>query len=143
MKYLKLFETWNDNIIDNSLFVSGRAKYEPNVANGRITYRTGNSEPFYHAEITKKGDKFICKVYKRKKDGTDKRIKNKIKKTLKTAHNYVREYLNQRLKNKMKKKQIEEVDLVQPEVLPEIQPMATPMEPMIEPKSKTVIHRFY
>jgi RecG-like helicase len=143
MKHIKLFETWNDNIIDKSLFISGRAKYNPKVSNDVIHYKTDKSEKEYTAEITKKGGKFICKVYKIKKDGEKKRIKNKIKNTLKTAHNYVREYLNQRLKNKPKKKEKkQDLDLMKIEE-PQVQPMIPPMMPMEELKSKTIIRRFY
>jgi RecG-like helicase len=142
MKYLKIYETWNDNIIDKSLFVSGRAKYEPKISNGVITYKTGDSEPYYTAEITKKGGKFICKIYKIKKGGEKKRIKNKMKNTLKTAHNYVREYLNQRLKKKTKKKEKKDLDIMKIEE-PQVQPMMPPMMPMETPKSKTIIRRFY
>ena len=141
MKVLKTFETWNDNIIDNSLFISGRAKYEPKVSNGVITYKTKDSQ--YHAEITKKGGKFICKIYKTKKNGTDVRIKNKIKKTLKTAHNYVREYLNDRLRKKDKKKKEEKSDMIITHDEPQIQMPPIPMMPMQEPKSPTIIRRFY
>jgi len=51
MKNLKTFENWNDNIIDNSLFVSGRAKYNPKVYGGVIKYKTGTAEPYYFSEI--------------------------------------------------------------------------------------------
>ena len=90
MKNLKTFENWNDNIIDNSLFVSGRAKYNPKVYGGVIKYKTGTAEPYYFSEISKKGDKFICKIYKKKKNGEEIRLRNKIKKDLKSEHNYVR-----------------------------------------------------
>jgi RecG-like helicase len=145
MKHLKLFETWNNNIIDRSLFISGRAKYEPKISNGVITYKTGDSEPYYTAEITKKGGKFICKIYKIKKNGKKNRIKNKMKNTLKTAHNYVREYLNQRLKKKTKKKEkpekVDDLKIEEPQMEP-MMPMAMPMpsEPL---KSGPTIHRFY
>ena len=158
MKILKTFETWNDNNIDKSLFVSGRAKYSPKISNNKIAYKTGTSEPYYFAEITKKGEKFICKVYKRKKDGTEIRIKNKIKRTLKTAHNYVREFLNQRLKKKKKKKEKEkDVDMeiinkrkeeiLGPEIQMEPEPFLEPPKPMIpthitKPRSRAIIHRF-
>lgn len=144
MKYIKIFETWNDNIIDNSLFVSGRAKYDPSVSNGIIHYKTGDVEPYYIAEIEKKGGKFICKIYKIKKNGKKIRIKNKIKDNLKKAHNYVREYLNQRLKKKKKKKEKEDIiDVVKEEPQIEPMPMAQPMPFSEEPKSKTIIRRFY
>ena len=67
MKILKTYESWNDNVIDNSLFSSGKAKYNPHVVNGVIKYKTGAVEPYYFAEIVQKGDKFICKIYKKKK----------------------------------------------------------------------------
>lgn len=145
MKTLKTFETWNDNIIDNSLFVSGRAKYDPKVSNGTIKYKTGNAEPYYFAEITRKGDKFICKIYKKKKDGTEIRLRNKIKKTLKFAHNYVREFLNQKLKKKdKKKKNTEDIIRREPDIQQDIQQMAPPPPiPSFEPpKSKTIIRRY-
>lgn len=144
MKILKTFETWNDNNIDKSLFVSGRAKYEPKVVNGTITYKTGNSEPYYTAEISKNGGKFICKIYKIKKNGKKKRIKNKMKNTLKTAHNYVREYLNQRLKKKTKKKEKDIEEIIREE--PQMEPLNIPIVPSTSiepPKSNTIIRRFY
>lgn len=145
MKNIKTFETWNDNIIDKSLFVSGRAKYNPKVSNGVINYETGTSKPYYFAEITKKGGKFICKIYKEKENGEEVRVKNKVKKTLKTAHNYVREFLNQKLKKKDKKKKEnkEEVQEIIRREEPQNIPMSTPMLPMEPPKSKTIIRRFY
>jgi hypothetical protein len=150
---IKTFESWNDNIIDNSLFVSGRAKYDPKVAGGIIHYKTGNVEPYFFAEITKKGDKFICKVYKKKKDGEEQRIRNKIKKDLKTAHNYVREFLNQKLRSQKKKKSKGEVEntenienmmnIPEPQLQPmQSRPMMPPMEYQAQPKSKTIIRRF-
>ena len=99
---IKKFESWKNNIIDNTLFTSGKAKYDPKVSVGKIKYQTGKSEPYYFAEIISKGNKFICKIYKRRK-GEDIRIKNKIKDNLKDAHNYVREFLNQRLKKDKKR----------------------------------------
>ena len=104
MKIIKTFESWNSNVIDKSLFSSGKAKYDPKVVNGTIKYNTGNKEPYYFAEITQKGDSFICKIYKMKKNGEKIRLRNKMKKELKLAHNYVREYLNQKLKKKPKSK---------------------------------------
>ena len=146
MKILKTFETWNDNIIDNSLFVSGRAKYNPRVAGGVIHYKTGNVEPYFFAEITKKGDKFVCKVYKKKKDGEEQRIRNKIKKDLKTAHNYVREFLNQKLRSQKKKKHKDKdvepsMSMPEPQIQMPMEPMM-PMEYQAPPKSKTIIRRF-
>jgi hypothetical protein len=146
MKILKTYESWNNNIIDNSLFSSGKAKYNPQVSNGVIKYKTGNIEPYYFAEITKKGDKFICKIYKRKKNGEEIRLRNKLKKELKLAHNYVREYLNQKLKKKKKSKRPKDeyVDRVirEPQVQREA-PEFTP-EPFIPipPPRKTIIRRF-
>jgi len=152
MKIIKTFETWNDNIIDKSLFVSGRAKYKPKVVGNSITYKTGSVEPYYHAEIIKKGNKFICKIYKKKKDGEDLRIRNKLKKTLKSAHNYVREFLNQRLKKDSKKKDkkksskndIERIIRQDPQVQNEPREMEPePFIPIERPrKRKTIIRRF-
>jgi len=146
MKTLKTFETWNNNIIDNSLFVSGRAKYNPKVSNGAIRYKTGNTEPYYYAEITKKGDKFICKIYKKKKDGTEIRLRNKLKTSLKLSHNYVREFLNQKLKKKKKKNANKEEKIRRPEEqfsdIPMTLPTPPPMLPIAPPKSKTTIRRF-
>lgn len=102
MEAIKNFESWKNNIIDQTLFTSGKAKYDPQVSAGKIKYETGKSEPFYFAEIISKGNKFICKIYKRRK-GEDVRIKNKVKDNLKDAHNYVREFLNQRLKKDKKR----------------------------------------
>jgi len=104
MKFIKKYETWNNNVIDKSLFQSGKAKYDPKIVHGTIKYKTGDTPPYYFAEIYRKGDHFVCKVYKKKKDGDDVRLRNKIKKELKLAHNYVREYLNQRLKKDKEKK---------------------------------------
>lgn len=144
MNIVKKFETWNNNEIDNSLFSSGKAKYNPIVSGGIIHYKTGNVEPYYFAEITKKGDKFICKVYKKKSDGTEKRIRNKIKKNLKLAHNYVREFLNQKLKNKAKGKKDSEKTLSdEPKRLNIQEPVPFDTQPyMAPPKSKTIIRRF-
>lgn len=141
MKILKTYESWNDNVIDNSLFSSGKAKYNPHVVNGVIKYKTGAVEPYYFAEIVQKGDKFICKIYKKKKNGEEIRLRNKLKKELKLAHNYVREYLNQKLKkkkNKLKDSNNEDVDRVIRE-----EPNYNP-EPFIPtpPPRKTVIRRF-
>jgi hypothetical protein len=146
MKILKTFETWNDNIIDKSLFTSGKAKYNPKVVGGVIKYKTGNAEPYYFAEITKKGNKFICKIYKRKKNGEEIRLKNKLKKELKLAHNYVREYLNQKLKNKKKSKKSNDEDVERiikedPQVQREM-PEFTPEPMTVPPPRKTIIRRF-
>ncbi len=152
MKNIKTFETWNDNIIDNSLFSSGKAKYDPTVSNGVIHYKTGNIEPYYFAEITRKGGKFICKIYKKKKNGEDKRLRNKIKKELKLAHNYVREFLNQKLKKKKKRGKDNDNERVRDtQVQPEYsygdmsmdnQQAPMPMPSYEPPKSKTIIRRF-
>jgi len=98
MKRLKTFETWNNDIIDNSLFSSGKAKYDPKVVGNKIRYSTGDTNPQYIANITQKGEKLICKIYKVNKKGKNKRLRNKVKSSLKLAHNYVREFLNQRIK---------------------------------------------
>ena len=148
MKNIKTFETWNDNIIDNSLFSSGKAKYDPKVVNGTIEYKTGNIEPYYFANITSKGGKFICKIYKKKKNGEDKRLRNKIKNELKLAHNYVREFLNQKLKKKKKRGKDNDNERVMRDtpVQPDYNmPMDLPPMPMPDfepPKSKTTIRRF-
>lgn len=157
MKIFKTFETWNNNIIDDSLFVSGRAKYDPKVAGGKIRYKTGNIEPYYFAEIERKGDKFVCKVFKKKKNGEEIRLRNKIKKTLKLAHNYVREFLNQKLKRKDKdkdkssKKGREDFDKVMREEPgmgrfqndTTFEPPSPAMSlPSVKPKSRTIIRRY-
>jgi len=122
-------------------------KYNPKVINGIIHYKTGTAEPYYFAEISRKGDKFICKIYKRKKDGDKIRLRNKLKKTLKTAHNYVREYLNQKLKkDEMRRREthdFEEVirEPVQREI-PTTSTILPPAEYQAPPKSKTIIRRF-
>lgn len=139
---LKTFESWNDNMIDNSLFVSGRAKYHPTVSGGVIHYKTGDVEPYFYAEISKKGDNFICKVYKVKKDGSEKRIRNKVKKDLKTAHNYVRELLNQKLRTEKKKKRKskgEDVEKIMSMQEPQTQFLPPPPP---QPERKTIIRRF-
>jgi hypothetical protein len=142
MKILKTFETWNNNIIDNSLFSSGRAKYNPKVVGNTIRYKTGTAEPYYFAEINQKGNRFICKVYKKKKDGEEIRIRNKIKKDLRTAHNYVREFLNQKMRLKKKKKEEEfEPKSIQQEVPAE--PTQAPTEYYTPPKSRTIIRKYY
>lgn len=98
MKNFKTFETWENNDIDGSLFTSGRAKYSPTVTGNKIKYDSGDTNPHYYAEITKKGEKLICKIYKERKKGKNKRLRNKVKTDLRLAHNYVREFLNQRIK---------------------------------------------
>jgi hypothetical protein len=104
MQYIKTFESWKNNIIDDTLFSSGRAKYHPHVLNGVIHYKTGEVEPYYSATIARKGSMFICKIYKTKRNGDEIRIRNKVQETLKIAHNYVREFLNQKLKKDKEKK---------------------------------------
>ena len=147
MKILRYFESWNNNIIDDSLFVSGRAKYNPEVYNGVIKYKTGNVEPYYFAELSKKGNKFICKIYKKQKDGEEVRLRNKIKKDLKTAHNYIREFLNQRLKNEKKKgkdrdvKKLNKKSKIKP--IDQIEPIEQSSEYQMPPESKTIIRRYY
>jgi hypothetical protein len=157
MKNIKNFESWNNNIIDKTLFTSGKAKYDPKVVNGIIKYKTGNIEPYYFAEIIKKGNKFICKIYKKNKDGESKRLRNKLKSELKLSHNYVREFLNQRLKKDEKKgddnsdeifrnkKSTQEPmynDMVR-DITPEPRQLPVFSEPKIKPKRKTIIRRFY
>jgi hypothetical protein len=63
----------------------------------------------WHMVNVKKGDKFICKIYKKDDDGNNIRLRNKLKKELKIAHNYVREFLNQKLKRDAEK----ELDTIQ------------------------------
>ena len=78
----KIFETWNDDTIDKSLFVSGRAKHNPKVKGDTIEYKTDNGK--YVAKIKQlSSGKFICKVYRIKEDGSRIRIRKKIKKTFK------------------------------------------------------------
>jgi len=99
----KIYETWNDDTIDKSLFVSGRAKHNPKVKNDIIEYKTDNGK--YVAKIKKLSNgKFICKVYRIRDDGSKIRIRKKVKKTLQTAHNFIREFLNDRLEGKKIKK---------------------------------------
>lgn len=143
MKNMKTFETWKNNIIDNTLFSSGRAKYDPKVYGGVIKYKTGIVEPYYFAEISKKGDTFICKIYKKKKNGDEIRIRNKMKKDLRLAHNYVREFLNQKLKLKKKKrKETEDVVREEPQ-LRDYQPQQY-QPPQFSPPApkKAIIRRF-
>ena len=102
MNNIKTFESWENNIIDKNLFKSGRAKYNPKVSGGKIKYKTGNTIPYYYAEIYSKTNVFICKIFK-KDNEKDIKIKNKIKDNLKDAHNYVREFLNQKLKRDKEK----------------------------------------
>ena len=149
MKMIKTFETWNNNVIDNNLFSSGKAKYDPKVIGGVIKYSTGTIEPYYFAEIERKGGKFVCKIYKKKKDGDEIRLRNKLKNDLKTAHNYVREFLNQKLKRKKKsKKSKDRRDMERVYREPKIQREENPFNlfnntPMTEPsRSKTIIRRF-
>ena len=163
MKNVKNFESWKNNIIDHTLFTSGKAKYNPKVLGGIIKYKTRNVEPYYHATIEKKGSKFICKIYKKDEDGNDIRIRNKIKNELKIAHNYVREFLNQRLKrdaekdreengeetkkqdkNLRDKSEFDNEDVFKPAPQP-IFKQSTPIYqniPIVKPISKTIIRRF-
>jgi hypothetical protein len=141
---IKNFESWKNNIIDNTLFTSGKAKYDPEVSAGKIKYQTGKSEPYYFAEIISKGNKFICKIYKKKK-GDDIRIKNKIKDNLKDAHNYVREFLNQRLKKDKKRtsKEISKDNIDRPIDLNPINlnPISS-YEPPLKPKRKPIVRHY-
>jgi hypothetical protein len=145
MKNIKTFESWKNNIIDNTLFTSGKAKYNPKVNSGVIKYKTGNYQPYYFARIERKGTKFICKIYEKNKDGETIRLRNKLKNELKTAHNYVREFLNQKLKSKPKKrkKEVEKAYRDEPEIRREelMKPILTPME-YIPPERKTIIRRY-
>lgn len=156
MKNIKKFESWNNNIINKTLFTSGKAKYDAKVVNGIIKYKTGNIEPYYFAEIVKKGNKFICKIYKKNKDGESKRLRNKLKSELKLSHNYVREFLNQRLKKDEKrgddnlendyknKKTSQEpmYDDFSRNIAPEPKQLPIFSEPKRKPKRKTIIRRF-
>jgi hypothetical protein len=156
MRNIKKFESWNNNIIDKTLFTSGKAKYNPKVVNGVIKYKTGNIEPYYFAEIIKKGNKFICKIYKKNKDGENKRLRNRLKSELKLSHNYVREFLNQRLKkdergdddnsdNVYKDKKISQepmYDEIGRDLTPEPKQLPVFSEPKRKPKRKTIIRRF-
>jgi len=150
MKNIKSFESWRNNVIDNSLFVSGRAKYNPKISNGVIKYKSGAIEPYYFAEIKKIGDKFICKIYKRKKDGSEIRLRNKLKKELRLAHNYVREFFNQKLKVKKKlntdiKKDRIVIDDAEKQAAQLMEPtLPQPIEYVKppKPKSKAIIRRF-
>lgn len=150
MKNIKTFETWNDNIIDNSLFSSGKAKYDPKVVGNSIQYKTGNTEPYYYAELTQKGNSFICKIYKKKKNGDVVRLRNKIKKELKLAHNYIREFLNQRLKKKKSKPKSKERKFDDLDLFKNSKIRKEPMEPMEAPAPyipppptrKTIIRKF-
>lgn len=97
---ITIFETWNDDTIDKSLFLSGRAKHNPKVKGNIIEYKTDNGGK-YIARIKKLSNgKFLCKVYRVKDDGSRIRIRKKVKKTLSTAHNFIREFLNDRVENK-------------------------------------------
>ena len=145
MKNIKTFESWKNNIIDNTLFTSGKAKYDPKVHSGVIKYKTSNIEPYYFARIEKRGNKFICKIYEKNKNGETIRLRNKLKNDLKTAHNYVREFLNQKLKSKPKKrkKDVEKVHRDEPEFRREefMEPILPPME-YTPPERKTIIRRY-
>lgn len=157
MKNIKTFENWKNNVIDDKLFTSGKAKYDPTVFGGIIKYKSGNSEPYYFARIQKKGGIFICKIFKKNKDGESIRLRNKKKDDLKSAHNYVREFINQRLKrdeekgdsedtifepNKHSRHNIDTDKLFTDEYSDDkpIEPYYPPV--MEEPKRKTIIRRF-
>ena len=170
MKHVIVFETWNDNNIDDTLFVSGRAKYHPRVSNKKITYKSGHTLPYYTAEILQHGQAFMCNIFKHKLDGEVIRIKHKEKKNLKSAHNYVREYLNDRVENKFseRKEDLEEQDkeetkniaaqeepTIEEETQDAIDNMVAPHEPSSEPlepptpmpvpeepRNKTIIRSF-
>lgn len=150
MKNIMTFESWKNNIIDYSLFRSGKAKYHPRISGNTITYKTGDVEPYYTAEIKAKGNQFICKIYKVKKNGEKIRIKNKIKEGLKLSHNYVREYLNQKLKKnkysdqeKSDKNQEKETPILPPEeMMKEFLPTPSTQLPYIPEKPKTIIRHF-
>lgn len=105
----KIFETWNDNTIDDSLFISGRAKHNPKVIRDTIEYETDNGK--YTAKIKQLSNgRFLCKIYMIKSDGSKIRIKKKIKDTLETAHNFTRETLNNKIDKKIKKKKKKKKD---------------------------------
>lgn len=162
MKNIKNFESWKNNIIDQTLFTSGKAKYNPQVLGGAIKYKTGNIEPYYHAKIEKLGNRFICKIYKRDEDGNEIRLRNKLKKDLKTAHNYVREFLNQKLKRdieKSKKDDVQkrdkiyksDVEINKDDIFEPTQQINKEQinkqqvfrkQPIFKPKSKPIIRRF-
>jgi len=146
MKNIKSFESWKNNIIDDTLFTSGKAKYNPKIQAGAIKYKTGNIEPYYFAKIEKRGNKFICKIYEKNSSGKVIRLRNKLKNDLKTSHNYVREFLNQKLKRKSKPKKHKEEDIEriirqEPERRNLMEPQFPPME-YEPPKSKTIIRRY-
>ena len=157
MDTIKNFESWKNNIIDTTLFKSGRAKYNPHVTGGKIKYKTSNSEPYYFANISKKDGVFICNIYKKKTDGDTIRIKRKKQDTLKNAHNYVREFLNQKLKNTNKKKEKEKEKEPETEFnLDELMDREERREnirrekdktfnynqPSVKPKRKTILRKF-
>lgn len=99
---IKKFESWKNNMIDDNLFRSGKAKYNPQISRNKIKYKTGNIIPYYYASISKHINKFVCNIYKKSSDGGDELIKHKTEENLKNAHNYVREFLNQLLKKDKK-----------------------------------------
>jgi hypothetical protein len=156
MKNIKTFETWKNNIIDDNLFNSGKAKYDPTVFGGIIKYKSGKSTPYYFARIQKKGNFFICKIFKKTKDGESIRLRNKKKDDLKSAHNYVREFINQRLKRDEEKVDSDDA-FFEPKKNHnnidndrlftddyndnnQVEPYISPI--MEEPKRKTIIRRF-
>jgi len=156
MKNIKTFENWKDNIIDDKLFTSGKAKYDPTVFGGIIKYKSGNVEPYYFARIQKKGGIFICKIFKKNKDGESIRLRNKKKDDLKSAHNYVREFINQRLKRDEEKVETNDTffepkkrhhnidnDKLFTDDYSDDKPIDPYIQPIIEPqKRKTIIRRF-
>ncbi len=144
----KIFETWNDDTIDKSLFVSGRAKHNPKIKNNIIEYKTDNGK--YVARIKQlSGGNFICKVYRIKEGGSKIRIRKKIKNTLQTAHNFIREFLNDRIEGKKtkkekKKKRKKEKDPLDKLFVDVDEPDFSDSFDFDEPKSvrKTIIRRF-
>lgn len=140
----KIFETWNDNTIDSSIFISGKAKHNPKVVNNTIEYETDDGK--YTALIKQIGrSRFICKIYKIDNEGGKIRIKKRIKKSLKTAHNFVREILND--KTDKKKREKEEISKepemeFQPEPEPEFSFEPSQDQFYQKPKRKTIIRRF-
>ena len=96
-----------------------------------------------HLELN---NKFICKIYKKKKNGEEIRLRNKLKKTLKLAHNYVREFLNQKLKKKKSSKsKADELDKIIRGEEPQIQQQPMDFNPPMmatPPPRKTIIRRF-
>ena len=158
MRHVRVFETWNDNEIDHTLFKSGKAKYSPKVSNKKIYYKTGNALPFYTAEIHQIGHLFFVDITKHKLDGSQIKVKHRKKKTLKTAHDYVREYLNDRVEHIDQEReddieqQEKDADEVQVETdmnpmdvdttVPEPDFVPQPLPEPIEPRNKVIIRNF-